>query len=866
MRKEYKITGMSCSACQAHVQKAVEKLAVESCAVNLLSNEMVVDFDENKVSPSEIILAVKKAGYGIEEKVKGQKNEAEAKAEAKAEKWRLVRLIVSAVLTVVALYLSMAHMLKLPFHKFLHLHYVGQSIALFVVVCGVICINIRYFINGFSKLFKLAPNMDTLIAIGSSASFLYSNYLFLSYVINGMNGDGPHLYLDASATILTLISIGKYFESMSKKKTSSAIEKLMGMSPDTAIVLKDGVETELPVEQICVGDILVLKDGMNFPVDGIVTEGNAGVNESLITGESFPVEKFAGERVVSGTTVINGYLKIRATEVGSDTTLSKIVKLVEEANATKAPVAKLADKVAGVFVPAVMAVALTVFVIWLIISKDFETALNFGVSVLVISCPCALGLATPVAIMVGTGKGAENGILIKSGEALQLLSIVKTVAFDKTGTLTLGLPMVTDIVEIEGKSNDFMPVAYSMEGMSSHPLADAVCEWCANEKMVKADISDFVSENGKGLAATCRDERYYIGNERYATEKGVDFSDKSASDIIAKKRAEDLAKEGKTPVFVFTDKVLGIIALRDELKKTSAHAIDRLNSLNVECVMITGDNASTANAIAENAGIKKVYAEVLPDGKEKIVKELSAEGKTVAFVGDGVNDAPALNSADVGIAIGAGSDIAIESADIVLIKDDINDVANAIVLSRKTMRTIKQNLFWAFFYNVLCIPVAAGALASVNITLNPMFCALAMSLSSLFVVGNALRLRLVKTEKTSTENKVKAHRVVNTDRVEVKEEQAKVCSVDDSSCDKNKTELKEEISKMTYEIKIKGMMCGHCEKAVCRALTSVEGVKDAKADSKTGIAFAYSDVAVDQNVLKTTIENEDYTVLAITVK
>ncbi|MCI5838573.1 MAG: heavy metal translocating P-type ATPase [Christensenellaceae bacterium] len=851
MKKEFKVTGMSCSACQAHVEKAVGKLPVEKCVVNLLSNEMTVEYDENKVSPSEIILAVKKAGYGAEEKKTGQQNEETKEKEKRAERIKLVKLIVSIALTVIALYLSMAHMLKLPFHEFLHHHYLFQSIALFVIVCGVICINIRYFISGFSKLAKLAPNMDTLIAIGSSASFLYSIYLFVSYVAGGSAGDPPHLYLDASATILTLISLGKYFEGLSKKKTSGAIEKLMGMSPDTALVLKDGVETEVPVEQVSVGDILVVKDGMNFPVDGIVTEGNAGVNESLITGESFPVEKFEGEKVVSGTTVLNGYLKVRATEVGSDTTLSKIVKLVEEANATKAPVAKLADKVAGIFVPAVMGVALVVFAIWLIISGDFETALNYGVSVLVISCPCALGLATPVAIMVGTGKGAENGILIKSGEALQLLSEVKTVAFDKTGTLSLGQPTVTDIENVGGDASVFMSVVYAMESMSSHPLADAVCAKCEEDGVIKAEISDFSSENGKGLSATYNNVKYYIGNEKFAKEHGVLLSgEKEAS---AKTKSEGFAKEGKTPVFVFTDRLLGIIALRDELKKSSSHAVKRLNALGVECVMITGDNKSTAEAIAKAVGIDKVFAEILPDGKEKIVKELKEKGKTVAFVGDGVNDAPALNSADVGIAIGAGSDIAVESADIVLIKDDTNDVANAIVLSRKTMSNIKQNLFWAFFYNVLCIPVAAGALSFAGITLNPMFCALAMSLSSLFVVGNALRLGLVKTEKTANEKTATCRK-----------EEGKTSDGDKKTNDKSPE--KKEIEKMTYELKVNGMMCGHCEKSVCKALLGVDGVTDAKADSKTGIAVARTDFAVDENLLKKAVEAADYTVERVTSK
>lgn len=821
MKQKFDVTGMTCSACSAHVEKAVKKLKVRGCSVNLLSNSMLVEYDDKLVSDVDIIKAVESAGYGA--RVKSGEREIKTK-----DKGLLVKLIVSATLTLMLLYVAMGHMLKLPAYKFFDKNPLINYILQFAFALPVIILNFNYFTSGYTKLFKLSPNMDTLIAMGSTASFLYSVYLFLEFLITK---NTVHLYLDASAMILTLISLGKYFEAISKKKTTKAIEKLLDLAPKTAIVLREGKEVEIPAEEVIIGDILLVKDGMSFAVDGLVVDGEAGVDESLLTGESMPVEKYAGEKVIAGSIVKSGYLKVRATEVGGDTTLSKIIALVENANATKAPVAKVADKVAGIFVPAVIGVAIVVFTIWMIISKDFALSLNYAVSVLVISCPCALGLATPVAIMVGTGKGAENGVLIKSGEALQVLGDVKVVALDKTGTLTEGRPMVTDIYEVEAQTSELLSVLYSAERLSSHPLAEAIVAYCASEGVTYREATEYISVSGKGISAVVGGKRYYVGNLRYIIDSGVDVS--GVKDLV-----ENFANDGKTPLIISSDRVEGVVCLRDELKSTSKHAIEKLKEIGVETAMLTGDNPLTAAVMAKEAGIETVYAGILPDEKEKIVSELMKSNKKVAFVGDGINDAPALTCASVGIAIGAGSDVAVESADVVLIKDDVVDVVNAINLSRKTMKNIKENLFWAFFYNVICIPLAAGAFSFANVTLNPMYCALAMSLSSLFVVGNALRLRFVKFEEAKNSNK----------KVVKKFE---------------KPVLEAVVKENEYMIiNIEGMMCNHCKNRVEKVLNAIDGVT-AVVDLENNLAKVELSKPVDVDVIKKAIEDADYVVISV---
>ncbi len=858
MKRKFNVTGMTCSACVSHVERAVNKLGVRSCSVNLLTNSMLVDYDETAVSEKEICRAVAAAGYAAAPAEKKRTDNA-------SEKGRLIRLIISAVLTVLLLYVAMGHLLKLPLHQFFHGHYLVSSLLQFALALPVIIINFGYFKRGYAGLFKLSPNMDTLIALGSTASFLYSVYLFAHFLAVG--GEGQHLFLDASATILTLISVGKYLEALSKKKTTGAIEALLDLAPDTAIVLRDGKEVLVPADEVAKGDILVMKDGMSFPVDGVVEEGSAGVDESLITGESMPVEKFAGEKVVSGTVVRSGYLKVCATEVGEDTTLAKIVEMVENANSTKAPVAKTADKVAGIFVPAVMAVAAVVLIIWLILGSPFGTALNYAVSVLVISCPCALGLATPVAIMVGTGKGAENGILIKSGEALQLLGRVSAVAFDKTGTLTKGTPEVTNIHAIKGKIEEFTPVVMAVERLSSHPLAKAVTEHLERAGTPVVNAEDFRSVGGRGISAVVEGKRYYIGNYAYMQENGI--SDEGALSV-----ANEYAAQGKTPLFVADSEVLGIICLMDKLKPTSRKAVEELENSGVSCAMLTGDNELTARAAAKEAGIRTVYAGVLPGDKERIVSEMAREGRTVAFVGDGVNDAPALTAASVGVAIGAGSDVAVESADVVLVKDDLTDVVNAIKLSKKTMRNIKQNLFWAFFYNVLCIPLAAGAYSFAGIKLDPMYCALAMSLSSLFVVLNSLRLRLFKPEKSvstrSPSGRGEASNATQTPPQSTAQLTAtpaqkttqtppQPANQQDNNINNDNNNYKGE-QKMI--IRIEGMMCAHCKKTVETALNSIDGVT-ATVDLERNLAEVSLSKPVHSDALKKAVEDAGYTVTAV---
>ena len=743
-KKKFSVTGMSCAACSAAVEKAVGRLdGVESAQVNLLAKSMVCVYDESKTGADAVIAAVEKAGFGAAELA-----ERERTAEPKKEKAAAgdgftairTRLWVSIVFLALLMYVSMGHMLGLPLPGFLH----GTQNALpfaflqFLLTLPVLYVNRKFYFNGFRALAHRAPNMDSLVAVGSAAAMLYG--VIAIFMIGAALGRGDwdtveryrtNLYFESAAMILTLVTVGKFLEERSKVKTGAAIAKLLDLSPKTATVLRDGEERVIPAEEILTGDVVLLKPGERVPVDGVVLEGSSAVDQSALTGESIPVTKDEGKAVMSASVNMTGFLKIRATRVGQDTTLARIVALVEEASSSKAPISKLADKVSGIFVPAVMAIAVVAGAAWLLAGRGVEDALNACISVLVISCPCALGLATPVAIMVSTGRCAQMGILIKSAEALELLHAADTVVLDKTGTITVGKPSVTDVVECA--SGRLLPVAAALEKKSGHPLADAVVRYAADAE--PAEVSAFTDVTGKGIRGIIDGRPCYGGSGAYMEELGVDVS-------AVREQAQRFAEDGKTPLFFACEtELLGVIAAADTVKETSAAAIRRMKADGCEVIMLTGDNETTANAVRRKLDLDRVIADVLPQDKERVVRELQAEGRKVIMVGDGINDSPALARADIGIAIGSGADIAVEEADVVLMKSDLNDVPTAIECSRQTMRNIKQNLFWAFFYNTLGIPLAAGALYPVwGITLNPMIGAAAMSLSSLFVVTNALRL------------------------------------------------------------------------------------------------------------------------------
>ena len=743
-KKKFSVTGMSCAACSAAVEKAVGRLdGVESAQVNLLAKSMVCVYDESKTGADAVIAAVEKAGFGAAELA-----ERERTAEPKKEKAAAgdgftairTRLWVSIVFLALLMYVSMGHMLGLPLPGFLH----GTQNALpfaflqFLLTLPVLYVNRKFYFNGFRALAHRAPNMDSLVAVGSAAAMLYG--VIAIFMIGAALGRGDwdtveryrtNLYFESAAMILTLVTVGKFLEERSKGKTGAAIAKLLDLSPKTATVLRDGEERVIPAEEILTGDVVLLKPGERVPVDGVVLEGSSAVDQSALTGESIPVTKDEGKAVMSASVNMTGFLKIRATRVGQDTTLARIVALVEEASSSKAPISKLADKVSGIFVPAVMAIAVVAGAAWLLAGRGVEDALNACISVLVISCPCALGLATPVAIMVSTGRCAQMGILIKSAEALELLHAADTVVLDKTGTITVGKPSVTDVVECA--SGRLLPVAAALEKKSGHPLADAVVRYAADAE--PAEVSAFTDVTGKGIRGIIDGRPCYGGSGAYMEELGVDVS-------AVREQAQRFAEDGKTPLFFACEtELLGVIAAADTVKETSAAAIRRMKADGCEVIMLTGDNETTANAVRRKLDLDRVIADVLPQDKERVVRELQAEGRKVIMVGDGINDSPALARADIGIAIGSGADIAVEEADVVLMKSDLNDVPTAIECSRQTMRNIKQNLFWAFFYNTLGIPLAAGALYPVwGITLNPMIGAAAMSLSSLFVVTNALRL------------------------------------------------------------------------------------------------------------------------------
>lgn len=811
-KEKYNITGMSCAACSAKVERVVGKLdGVENVSVNLLTNSMQVEYKEDKLSSNDIIKNIADAGYGAS-LATATKQKKEEKSIKKTNDDAIAsmkfRLKVSIVFLAILMYFSMGSMIGLPLPKFLsgEGNPVGFALTQLLLVLPVMYVNRKYYISGFKSLFHLSPNMDTLIAVGTVAAFTYG--VIAIYVMGyALNNADMHtvteyrmnLYFESVSMILTLITLGKFFETGSKARTTDAISKLIDLSPKRANVLRDGVEENILTEDVVVGDIVIVRPGESIPVDGMIIEGSTSVDESAITGESIPVQKEKGDKLIAATINKNGSVRIKATEVGEDTAISRIIALVEEASSSKAPIAKMADKVAGVFVPIVMGISLITFIVWLALGYDFSFALNCAIAVLVISCPCSLGLATPVAIMVGTGKGAENGILIKSADALETTHSIDTVVLDKTGTVTEGKPVVTDILAFDIDENEFLKLAAGVESASEHPLAEAIVEKAKEKNLEIVSPTEFQAISGRGIVASVRGSKIIAGNEQAIKEQYGNSED--FTEVF--KKGNELATQGKTPMYFGKDnKLLGIIAVADTIKKDSKEAIQALKNRNIDVVLLTGDHKNTAMAIAKEAGIKKVIAEVLPTDKEEHIRELIKAGHKVAMVGDGINDSPALARADVGIAIGAGTDIAIESADIVLMHSSLKDVATAIDLSKAVIRNIKQNLFWAFFYNSIGIPLAAGVFyLSLGWKLSPMFGAAAMGMSSVCVVSNALRLRAFKPKKVNKNN-------IENDEIELIENKRKE--------DKN----------MTTVINVNGMMCEHCKATVEKVTRGVEGVSN----------------------------------------
>ena len=838
--KQYNVTGMSCAACSARVEKAVSAVpGVESCSVSLLTNSMGV---EGTAEESAIIRAVTEAGYGASPKG-AEKAATSADEDALQDRETPVlkrRLLWSLGFLLLLMYLSLGHMMwGWPLPAFLEGNHVAMGLAELLLAAIVMVINQKFFISGFRGLLHRAPNMDTLVAMGSAASFGYSTFALFAMTVAQNAGDSAavmgwmeEFYFESAAMILTLITVGKMLEARSKGKTTDALKGLMKMAPKTATLLVDGQEREVPIEQVKKGDVFVVRPGENIPVDGIVLEGSSAVDESALTGESIPVDKAEGDRVSAATVNQVGYIRCEATRVGEDTTLSQIIRMVSDAAATKAPIAKVADKVSGVFVPTVIGIALLTTLIWLLSGRPFGFALARGISVLVISCPCALGLATPVAIMVGNGVGARQGILFKTAASLEETGRTDVIALDKTGTITAGTPAVTELVPAEGVSEmELLRLASALESRSEHPLSKAVLDYAAQRGITPGEISDFQAMPGNGLTAVLDDKRLWGGNRSYLEKMAslpVDFAEK----------AEQLAAEGKTPLFFAQEgRFLGLIAVADSIKPDSPQAIRELKNMGLQVVMLTGDNRRTAEAIGREAGVDQVIAGVLPDEKESVIRQLSQYGK-VAMVGDGINDAPALTRADIGIAIGAGADIAVDAADVVLMHGSLLDVAAAIRLSRATLRNIHENLFWAFFYNAICIPVAAGAFVWAGLTLNPMLGAAAMSLSSFCVVTNALRLNLCKIHDASHDRPKK-----NAITQEIK------------------IERKKENNQMTRTMKIEGMMCAHCEARVKKTLEALDGVDSAVVSHEAGTAVITGDA--DFETMKAAVEAQDYKVLGI---
>ena len=849
--EQYTVTGMSCAACSARVEKAVSAVpGVASCSVSLLTNSMGV---EGSASAEDIISAVENAGYGAQKKsgaksgaATGQGSSAHGSSDMYREAEEALkdketpklkkRLIVSVIFLVVLMYFSMGHMMwGWPLPKFFDGNHVAMGLVQLLLTVVIMVINQKFFISGFKSLLHGAPNMDTLVALGAGASFLYSVYALFAMTDAQVKGDAElvmsymhEFYFESAAMILTLITVGKMLEAHSKGKTTDALKSLMKLAPKTAVVLNDkDEEVEVPIEEVGIGDIFVVRPGENIPVDGIIIEGNSAVNEAALTGESIPVDKAEGDKVSAATTNQSGYIKCKATRVGEDTTLAQIIQMVSDAAATKAPIAKIADKVSGIFVPAVITIAVVTIIVWLLVGQTIGFALARGISVLVISCPCALGLATPVAIMVGNGMGARHGILFKTASSLEIAGRTQIIALDKTGTITNGAPVVTDIFPEKGNTEDeLLRLAASLEAKSEHPLAKAINERAAELKINIMDAVDFAAMPGNGLSAKVDGQAVHGGNIKYIMQFAA-VSDET------KTRSEKLADEGKTPMFFEAEgKLLGIIAVADTIKEDSREAISQLKGMGIHVVMLTGDNEKTARAIGAQAGVDEVIAGVLPDGKESVVRKLQKQGK-VAMVGDGINDAPALTRADTGIAIGAGTDVAIDAADVVLMKSRLLDVPAAIRLSRQTLKNIHENLFWAFFYNVIGIPLAAGLYISLlGWKLNPMFGAAAMSLSSFCVVTNALRLNLFKLYETKHDKKIK---------------QAK----------------REETKEMTKTMKIEGMMCGHCEARVKKTLEAIDGVTEAVVSHEAGTAVVTLASDVADETLKDAVEAQDYKVTSI---
>ena len=860
---QYAVTGMTCAACQARVEKAVSKVAgVESCTVSLLTNSMGV---EGNASAADIIKAVTDAGYGAslmggkEDKGKTSQlarlaEQEEALKDHETPKLRK-RLIVSIVFLIILMYFSMGHMmLGLPIPAFLEGNHVAMGLLQLLLSAIIMVINQRFFVSGYKSLFHGAPNMDTLIALGSSAAFGYSTIMLFAMTRAQIEGNADavmsymnEFYFESAAMILTLITVGKMLEAYSKGKTTNALKSLMSLAPKTANIIRDGAEVTVSIDDVNKGDIFVVRPGENIPVDGRVIEGSSAVNEAALTGESIPVDKTVGDEVSSATLNQSGFLKCEATRVGEDTTLSQIIQMVSDAAATKAPVARLADKISSVFVPAVIGIAVVTIIVWLIIGRTVGFALARGICVLVVSCPCALGLATPVAIMVGNGIGARNGILFKNAEALQEAGNVQIIALDKTGTITSGEPKVTDIVPADGVSEkELLELANALEQKSEHPLAKAIIEYAKENGIVEMEVSDFQALPGNGLTAVLGGKTLNGGNEEFIRTKVT------VPDAIHEAYLR-LAEDGKTPLFFAKDeKLMGIIAVADTMKGDSAEAIKQLQNLGIHVVMLTGDNEKTARAVGRAAGVNEVVAGVRPDGKESVIRQLQEHGK-VAMVGDGINDAPALTRADIGIAIGAGTDVAIDAADVVLMKSSLVDVAAAIRLSRRTYRNIVENLFWALIYNVLLIPAAAGVYVALGITMNPMLGAAAMSLSSFCVVMNALRLNLMKVHDPSHDKKQRKSLHLA--------EGTKLLTAEDAetTCECNI----ERGNEMTKTIKIEGMMCNHCEMTVKKALEALDQVSEAVVSHEAGTAIVTLNGDVADDVLKNAVEAKDYTVLGI---
>ena len=843
--EQYNVTGMTCAACQARVEKVVSKVpGVTSVSVSLLTNSMGV---EGTALSTDIVAAVEKAGYHAS--VKGAEKESSQGAEALADTETpklLKRLIISLIFLMPLMYLSMGHMMwNWPLPGFLNNNHVGMGLAQLLFTVIIMVINQRFFISGFTSLIHRAPNMDTLVAMGATAAFSYSTYALFAMTVAQTAGNNKlvmsymhEFYFESAAMILTLITLGKTLEAYSKGKTTDALKSLMNLAPKMATVVRNGQEQIISAEQVKKGDIFLVKPGESIPVDGIVLEGNSAIDEAALTGESIPVDKAEGDNVSAATINQSGFLKCEATRVGEDTTLSQIIKMVSDAAATKAPIAKIADKVSGIFVPAVITIAVITIIGWLLAGQTVGFALARGISVLVISCPCALGLATPVAIMVGNGVGAKNGILFKTAVSLEEAGKVDIVALDKTGTITTGQPKVTDIFPADGISEkELLEVAFALEKKSEHPLAKAIVEYGNEKKFTVPVVEDFQAVPGNGLTGTLNNKTLIGGNLLFI-EKSLSISEK------IKHSAEQLASAGKTPLFFAKEnRLLGMIAVADVIKEDSPQAIKELKAMGIHVVMLTGDNERTAKAIGEQAGVDNVIAGVLPDGKESVIRALGEKGK-VAMVGDGINDAPALTRADIGIAIGAGTDVAMDAADVVLMKSKLADVPAAIRLSRGVLRNIHENLFWAFFYNTIGIPLAAGLLIPVlGWKLNPMFGAAAMSLSSFCVVTNALRLNLLNIRSTKKDKK-------------------KQKAIDVSIININNNE-KKEVNEMTKTMNIKGMMCGHCEAAVKKALEALPEVASAEVSHEKGTAVVTLEKEIADDILKKTVEDKDYEVVEI---